>query len=113
MPASVDHVVHHVLAPMAIDALDCIVPVVRKLVIILHESFVVDHQELEPVIDVSGVIQPVHKIVLIVNDPTPQYVTDQETVVNSEEIRGLLREISRGIRNLALSTYNTISALSE
>jgi len=35
---SVDHVVHHVLAPMAIEALDCIVPVIRHLVIILHES---------------------------------------------------------------------------
>ncbi|XP_044249546.1 uncharacterized protein [Drosophila takahashii] len=111
MPPSVDHVVHHVLAPMAIDALDCIVPVVRQLVIILHESFLVDHKEPEPVIDVSGMIQPVRKIVLIVNDPTPENHADQETVVSSDEISGLLGGLSRSIRNLARSTYDTISAL--
>ncbi|XP_070850956.1 uncharacterized protein [Drosophila suzukii] len=110
---SVDHVVHHVLAPMAIEALYCIVPVIRHLVIILHESFLVDHKEPEPVIDVSGMIQPVRKIVLIINDPTPEHHADQQTVVSSDDLRGLLGGLSQSIRNLAHSTYATISALAD
>ncbi|KRJ98957.1 uncharacterized protein LOC6529431 [Drosophila yakuba] len=111
MPSSVDHVVHHVLAPMAINVLDCVVPVIRQLVIIMHQAFLVGHQESEPVIDVSGLIQPVRKIVLMVNDPTPEYHVDQEPVVNSDDINVLMNGISRSIRNLARSTYDTISAI--
>ncbi|XP_052850970.1 uncharacterized protein LOC128261350 [Drosophila gunungcola] len=111
MSASVDHLVHQVLAPFAINTLDRIVPAVRQLVLILHESFLVNHQEPEPVIDVSVLIEPVRKIVLIVKDSTPEVHPDEETVIGSDEISRLLGEISRSIRDLVQSIYDTISAL--
>ncbi|XP_016991309.2 uncharacterized protein LOC108053219 [Drosophila rhopaloa] len=113
MSDSVNHLVHQILAPFAIEALDRIVPAVRRLLIILHESFLVDHQEPEPVIDVSGMIQPVRKIVLIVNDPAPEIHADEQTVISSDELSGLMSELSRSIRSLARSTYDTISALAD
>ncbi|XP_017051519.1 uncharacterized protein LOC108095095 [Drosophila ficusphila] len=113
MAASVDHVVHNVLAPMAINVLDCIVPVLRQVVISIHEFFLADHREPEPVIDVSRLIPSAVRLVLMVNDSGPEISSDRETVVNPDALSGLLSDISQSIRNLARSTYDTMSALGE
>lgn len=115
MPASFDHPVLNVLAPVALSILDFVVPAIRQLVIILHGSFLVAHIEAEPVIDVSAAIRPVRKIVLILNDAAPQIHLDrdQEALVSGEDIGTLLSGVSRSIRTLALAAYDTISALAD
>ncbi|EDW77282.2 uncharacterized protein Dwil_GK18903 [Drosophila willistoni] len=106
VPSLVMRNTQEMVAPFTIYILDRVVPFVRDMICILHDSFIIDHREPEPVMNVQLLVPPVRSLIVIFYDSHIELHRLPEPVVDVNMVRAV-----SSIAHLARSTVSVLGSL--